>query len=72
MSIFENLEKKEFVLVKNVKLSKQLYELVEKVAEKYKAEPGKVVSELVANSKQALLKELNGAVPESRKSKKAE
>lgn len=58
MSIFKKLAKEETVLVKNVKLNKIVYDLVEKVAAKYNAEPGDVVKELVENSKTALQKEL--------------
>lgn len=58
MSVFKKLAKEETVLVKNVKLSKIVYDLVEKVAAKYNAEPGDVVRELVENSKTALQKEL--------------
>lgn len=62
MSVFKKLEKEETVLVKNVKLSKPVYDLVEKIAEKYKSEPGDVVRELVENSKSALQKEI-GVTP---------
>ena len=65
MSVFKKLAKEETVLVKNVKLNKIVYDLVEKVAAKYNAEPGDVVKELVENSKIALQKEVEKPQPKT-------
>ena len=71
MSVFKKLAKEETVLVKNVKLSKVVYDLVEKVAEKYKSEPGEVVREIVENSKAAMQREVGETPAKIQKSGKS-
>ena len=71
MSIFEKLVKEEAVLLKNVKVSKSVYDLIAEVARKYKVETSEIVKTLIENSKQKLIEDLRGK-DESAKDKKTE
>jgi propanediol utilization protein len=67
MSIFEKLKKEELVTLKNVKVSKTIYDLIEEVAKKYEASTSEIVQTLIENSKQKLNEELNGKQLKSKK-----
>ncbi|MHB1755493.1 MAG: hypothetical protein ACYCT6_08620 [bacterium] len=60
MSIFQKLEKEEMVLLKNVKISKAVYDLITEIAKKYKTEPSEIAKTLIESSKQKLTDDLNG------------
>jgi|GEM_PF-6466310 len=67
MSIFESLLKEETVALKNVKISKNVYDLIVEVAKKYKTEPSLIAKTLIENSKQKLMEDLKKS--ESQKQK---
>jgi len=67
MSIFESLLKEETVALKNVKISKNVYDLIVEVAKKYKTEPSLIAKTLIENSKQKLTEDLKNQ--ESQKQK---
>jgi len=67
MSIFESLLKEETVALKNVKISKSVYDLIAEVAKKYKTEPSLIAKTLIENSKQKLTEDLKKS--ESQKQK---
>ena len=67
MSIFEKLKKEELVTLKNVKVSKTIYDLIEEVAKKYGTSASEIVKTLIENSKQKLNEELNGKHLKSKK-----
>ena len=60
MSIFERLVKEETVSLKNVKISKPIYDLITEVSKKYKVEQSEIVKTLIESSKQKLIEDLNG------------
>ena len=60
MSIFERLVKEETVSLKNVKISKSIYDLITEVSKKYKVEQSEIVKTLIESSKQKLIEDLNG------------
>jgi len=67
MSIFESLLKEETVALKNVKISKNVYDLIVEVAKKYKTEPSLIAKTLIESSKQKLTEDLKNQ--ESQKQK---
>lgn len=69
MSIFESLVKEETVLLKNVRVSKSVYDLITEVAGKYKVETSEIIKTLIESSKQKLIEDLRGK-GESAKHKK--
>ncbi len=71
MSIFERLVKEETVSLKNVKISKSIYDLITEVSKKYKVEQSEIVKTLIESSKQKLIEDLNGK-NKAVKSKKTE
>ena len=71
MSIFERLVKEETVSLKNVKISKPIYDLITEVSKKYKVEQSEIVKTLIESSKQKLIEDLNGK-SKAAKSKKTE
>jgi propanediol utilization protein len=71
MSIFERLVKEETVSLKNVKISKSIYDLITEVSKKYKVEQSEIVKTLIESSKQKLIEDLNGK-SKAAKSKKTE
>ncbi|MCL4533262.1 MAG: hypothetical protein M1502_03235 [Deltaproteobacteria bacterium] len=71
MSIFERLVKEETVSLKNVKISKSIYDLITEVSKKYKVEQSEIVKTLIESSKQKLIEDLNGK-NKAAKSKKTE
>ena len=60
MSIFEKLIKEETVTLKNIKISKPIYDLITEVSNKYKADQSEIVKTLIESSKQKLIEDLNG------------
>jgi propanediol utilization protein len=60
MSIFEKLKKEELVTLKNIKVSKSIYDLITEVSNKYKADQSEIVKTLIESSKQKLTEDLNG------------
>ena len=60
MSIFERLVKEETVLLKNIKVSKSVYDLITEVARKYKVETPEIVKTLIESSRQKLIEDLRG------------
>ena len=71
MSIFEKLKKEELVTLKNIKISKPIYDLITEVSNKYKADQSEIVKTLIESSKQKLIEDLNGK-SKAAKSKKTE
>ncbi len=71
MSIFERLVKEETVSLKNVKISKSIYDLITEVSKKYKVEQSEIIKTLIESSKQKLIEDLNGK-SKAAKSKKTE
>jgi propanediol utilization protein len=71
MSIFERLVKEETVSLKNVKISKSIYDLITEVSKKYKVEQSEIVKTLIESSRQKLIEDLNGK-SKADKSKKTE
>ena len=71
MSIFEKLKKEELVTLKNIKVSKSIYDLITEVSKKYKVEQSEIVKTLIESSKQKLIEDLNGK-SKAAKSKKTE
>lgn len=60
MSIFEKLIKEETVTLKNIKVSKSIYDLITEVSNKYKVDRSEIVKTLIESSKQKLIEDLNG------------
>ena len=60
MSIFEKLKKEELVTLKNIKVSKSVYDLITEVSNKYKVDHSEIVKTLIESSKQKLTEDLNG------------
>ena len=60
MSIFEKLKKEELVTLKNIKVSKSIYDLITEVSNKYKVDSSEIVKTLIESSKQKLIEDLNG------------
>jgi hypothetical protein len=67
MSIFEKLKKEDLITLKNVRVSKSIYDLIEEVAKKYETSASEIVKTLIENSKQKLNEELNGKQVKSKK-----